>query len=610
MAKRKKNALFNQRFTPRMQKKLAMLFMGIGLAFIALVARIMVIHAKDGEEYTRIVLNQQQYNSRTVEFKRGDIRDCNGTVLATSKKVFDVILDTQTLLQDKKNIEPTLTLLKDMFEIDADEVKEFISSNPSSQYKILKKGVSYKQAQAFEEATSEQKEEPHPAGIWLQERYKRVYPNKTLACDVVGFVSDESSGSCGLEATYDDVLNGKDGRTFGYAGSETSDMTVVKDPVDGSHLITTIDANIQTAVEDKIRAFNEKYARNGHPGSANTGVIVMDPNSGGILAEASYPVFDPNKPSDLSGAYSRDRIESMSDKQKNKAMNKLWNNFCVSGTYEPGSTFKPFTVAAALETGAIDGDETYNCLGSLELDGHEIHCHNTAGHGTVSVEDAVAYSCNVALMHIAEETGAREFCKYQHVFGFGEYTGIDVPGEGSTAGLLYKASEMKASDLATNSFGQNFNVTMTQMAAGFCSLVNGGRYYAPHFMKEIRDAGGNLQESADETIIKKTVSSQTAQLIRQYTAAVVERGTGRNAHVKDYAIGGKTGTAEKLPRGNGKYILSFVGYAPVEQPRVLVYVVIDEPNVDKQDDSSLVTSLSHDILAEVLPYMEIEKTTD
>ena len=169
---------------------------------------------------------------------------------------------------------------------------------------------------------------------------------------------------------------------------------------------------------------------------------------------------------------------------------------------------------------------------------------------------------------------------------------------------------MKASDLATNSFGQNFNVTMTQMAAGFCSLVNGGRYYAPHFMKEIRDAGGNLQESADETIIKKTVSSQTAQLIKQYTAAVVEHGTGRNAHVKDYAIGGKTGTAEKLPRGNGKYILSFVGYAPVEQPRVLVYVVIDEPNVDKQDDSSLVTSLSHDILAEVLPYMEIEKTTD
>lgn len=610
MAKKHKNALSNQRFTPRMQKKLAMLFMGIGLAFIALVARIMIIRARDGDEYTRIVLNQQQYNSRTVAFKRGDIRDRNGTVLATSQKVFDVILDTQTLLQDKKNIEPTLDLLKDMFKIDTDEVKEFISTNPSSQYKILKKGISYKKAEAFEQIAEEESEGPHPAGLWLQERYKRTYPNKALACDVVGFVSDESSGSCGLEATYDDALNGKDGRTFGYAGSDTTDMTVVKDPIDGAHLITTIDANIQSMVEDKIKAFNEKYARNGQPGSANTGVIVMDPNNGGILAEASYPVFDPNKPSDLSGAYTEAQIDDMDEKQKNKAMNKLWNNYCVSGTFEPGSTFKPFTVAAALETGAIKGDETYNCLGFLEVDDHKIHCHNTAGHGQVNVEDAVAYSCNVALMHIAEEIGAKEFSKYQHVFGFGEYTGIDVPGEGSTAGLLYKASDMKASDLATNSFGQNFNVTMTQMAAGFCSLVNGGRYYAPHFMKEIRDAGGNLKESADETIAKKTVSSHTAQLIKEYTAAVVERGTGRSAQVQGYAIGGKTGTAEKLPRGNGKYILSFVGYAPVEQPRVLVYVVIDEPNVDKQDDSSLVTSLSHDILAEVLPYMEIDKTTD
>ncbi len=610
MATKQKNALFDKRFTPKMQKKLAMLFLGIGLAFIALVVRMVMIQDRSGEEYTRIVLNQQQYNSRTVPFKRGDIRDRNGTVLATSQKVYDVILDAKTLLRDKKNIEPTLRFLKELFEIDTDEVKTFISTSPSSQYKILIKGIDYKKAQEFEKSYNSVAEGPHPDGLWLQERFQRSYPLGTLACDVLGFMGNEDQGSCGLEAAYNNVLNGKDGRTFGYAGSETSDMTVSKDPVDGSHLVTTIDVNIQAIVEKKIKQFNDEHAGEGRKGSANTGVIVMDPNNGEILAEASYPVFDPNKPGDLNKAYTKRQIEGMDDEEKNKAMNSLWNNYCVSGTYEPGSTFKPFTVAAALETAAIKGDETYYCPGALKVDDHLIHCHNTGGHGRVSVEDAVAESCNVALMKIAEELGAEAFTKYQHIFGFGEYTGIDVPGEGSTASLLYKAGDMKASDLATNSFGQGFNVTMTQMAAGFCSLINGGRYYAPHFLKEIRSHSDNLQESADESVIKKTVSAQTSKLIRQYTTAVVERGTGRRTQIKGYSIGGKTGTAEKLPRGNGKYVLSFVGYAPTEQPRVLIYVVIDEPHVDKQDDSSLVTQLSHDILAEVLPYMEIETSEE
>ena len=333
----------------------------------------------------------------------------------------------------------------------------------------------------------------------------------------------------------------------------------------------------------------------------------MDPNNGEILAEASYPVFDPNKPQDLSSVYSKAQLDAMSASKKNREMNRIWNNFCVSGTYEPGSTFKPFTVASGLETGKLKGDETYECQGVLHVDDHWIHCHHTIGHGVLNIEQAIAQSCNVSLMHMAETIGAEDFSRYQHIFGFGEYTNIDLPGEGDTSGLLFPADKMGAADLATNSFGQNFNVTMTQMAAAFCSLINGGSYYKPHVMKEIRDPSDNLKETADQTVVKKTVSKQTSDRIRQYTKAVVNYGTGINTQIPGYLIGGKTGTAEKLPRGNGNYILSFIGYAPADDPQVLIYVLIDEPNVKNQEESGLVTGLAHDIMEEAFPYLGIDK---
>ncbi len=591
-----------------MQRKLALLFMGIGLAFIALVARIMVINSRDGDDYARIVLNQQQYNSKTIEFKRGDIVDRGGTVLATSQKVYDVILDAKSLLDEPEDVDPTLALLSQMFEVDTDEVKTFLSTSPSSQYKIVKKGISYKQAEAFKKTYKKGNDDGQYDGLWLEERYQRTYPNKSLACDVIGFLDGDAQGSCGIEASYNEILNGVNGRTYGYGGSEASDMTVSKEPIDGSKIVTTLDVHLQAIAEKHIKAFNEAHKEDDKPGSANTAVIVMNPNNGEILAEASYPVFDLNKPANLEEIYTKEQLGKMDDAAKNAAMNKLWNNYCVSSTYEPGSTVKPFTVATGLETGAITGDEKYLCEGALQVDDHLIHCHNTEGHGEVSVAEAVAFSCNVALMEIADQIGKKDFSKYQHIFGFGERSGIDLPGEGDTGKLLYKAGDMKASDLATNAFGQNFNVTMTQLAAGFCSLINGGRYYTPHVIKEIRDANDNLKESADETVSKKTISAKTSSKIREYTELVMTEGTGQNAQVPGYSIGGKTGTAEKLPRGNGKYVLSYVGYAPVEHPQVLIYVVIDEPNTENQDDSSLVTTLARNIMAEMLPYLGVEQS--
>ena len=612
MARRKRAARPNKRFTPKMQRKLAMLFMGIGLAFITLIVRLIVINQRDGASYSRIVLNQQQYNSRTVDFKRGDILDRNGTVLATSQLVYDVILDPKSLLEHQEKVDPTIAFLKEMAEVEPETVKAVLSTSPNSQYKVIKKGLTYDQAKEFEKAYNDEKGHPNLEGLRLEERYQRTYPYDTLACDVIGFASGDNRGSCGLEASYNKTLNGINGRTFGYAGNEISDYMVSKDPVDGSSIVTTLDVNLQGIVEKHIKSFNSLLETEGEDGkkagSLNTAVIIMNPNNGEILAEASYPTFNLNKPDDLSAFYTEEQLKEMDDEQKNQFMNQLWNNFCVSGTYEPGSTFKPFTVAAGLESGAVKGDETYECLGALQVDEHLIHCHNRGGHGTLNVEEAVAQSCNVSLMHMAEAIGPEYFSKYQHIFGFGEYTNIDLPGEGDTSGLLYAAKDMKASDLATNSFGQNFNVTMTQMTAGFASLINGGNYYRPHVVKEIRDSNDNLRESTEQMVEKKTVSKATSDKIREYTEAVVEYGTGTNAQIEGYSIGGKTGTAEKLPRGNGNYIISFIGYAPIDNPQVLIYVLIDEPNVGSQENSALVTGLAHDIMEEAFPYLNIEKS--
>lgn len=612
MARRKRAARPNKRFTPKMQRKLAMLFMGIGLAFITLIVRLIVINQRDGASYSRIVLNQQQYNSRTVDFKRGDILDRNGTVLATSQLVYDVILDPKSLLEHQEKVDPTIAFLKEMAEVEPETVKAVLSTSPNSQYKVIKKGLTYDQAKEFEKAYNDEKGHPNLEGLRLEERYQRTYPYDTLACDVIGFASGDNRGSCGLEASYNKTLNGINGRTFGYAGNEISDYMVSKDPVDGSSIVTTLDVNLQSIVEKHIKSFNSLLETEGEDGkkagSLNTAVIIMNPNNGEILAEASYPTFNLNKPDDLSAFYTEEQLKEMDDEQKNQFMNQLWNNFCVSGTYEPGSTVKPFTVAAGLESGAVKGDETYECLGALQVDEHLIHCHNRGGHGTLNVEEAVAQSCNVSLMHMAEAIGPEYFSKYQHIFGFGEYTNIDLPGEGDTSGLLYAAKDMKASDLATNSFGQNFNVTMTQMTAGFASLINGGNYYRPHVVKEIRDSNDNLRESTEQMVEKKTVSKATSDKIREYTEAVVEYGTGTNAQIEGYSIGGKTGTAEKLPRGNGNYIISFIGYAPIDNPQVLIYVLIDEPNVGSQENSALVTGLAHDIMEEAFPYLNIEKS--
>lgn len=611
MSKRKKRNSFHflkRKFSKIMQKKLVLLFSLVVLAFAILIGRIIQINAMNGEKYTKVVLDQQQYDSRVIPFRRGDIVDRNGTKLATSERVYNVILDVKAMLEKDEYQEPTIKVLKDCFGIAEKDVEELIESSPESRYNILLKGVDYNTAKEFEAIDEDEEQHPNVKGIWLEEDYVRKYPYNSLASDVIGFSNADDVGTIGLEASYNAILNGVDGREYGYLEEGALLERTIKEAENGNTIVSTIDAELQKIVEKHILEFNEAYKDNAEKGngSLNTAVIIADPQSGEILAQASYPNFDLNKPRDISAYYTEKELKKMKEEEKVEILNNLWRDFCVSDSYEPGSTAKPFTVAAGLETGKIRGNEVYTCGGSLVVaeDTEPINCHYTAGHGTQTIAQSIANSCNVAMMEMIKVIGAEDFYRYQSIFGFGAQTGIDLPGEAE--GILQDPELVGPVDLATNSFGQNFNVTMEQMVAGMSALINGGNYYEPHVVKQIQDENGNVIETKESVLKKRVISEQTSTMLKQYMKTVMEgTGTGASAAVEGYDIGGKTGTAEKYPRNSGKHLLSFIGYAPQDDPEVLIYVVIDEPNTESQEDSSLVLNLARSIMEEAFPYMNI-----
>lgn len=597
-----------------MKIKLVGVFTAIVLAFVFLTGRAAALNLTKGDEYQKQVMSQMRSGSQTIPFKRGDILDTNGTALATSERSYNVILDVAGLLETKttyqnKRINATVEALVSAFGLDEPKLREILQDQADSRYVILKSNVDYETGRDFQ---SQMDQNADIVCVTLEDSYVRTYPYGTLASDVIGFTSSGNVGTIGLEAYYNSELNGTDGKRTGYLSSGSSSESVIQSPTDGNSIVTTIDANLQAIVEKHILALNERLRDNDHEGEGtkNTAVIVMDPNTGAILAEASYPNFDLNNPRDLSEYYTTEEQEAMTDEERLDTLNALWRNFCVSDTFEPGSTMKPFTMAAGFETGKLTGNETYVCTGSYSYEGvaNPVSCIATNGHGTETLKQVLENSCNVGMMQIAEVLGADDFCRYQHLFGFGEYTGIDLPGEGDTSNLLYSADNMQPIDLGTNSFGQNFNVTMTQLAAGFCSLINGGNYYEPYLVKEIRNANGDVVETKTPVLARKTVSQETCDILKDYMYGVVQEGSGTSAQVEGYAIGGKTGTAEKLPRSEGKNLNSFIGYAPQENPEVMIYVIVDEPNLAQQAASYLATGLAADIMEEAFPYLNITKT--
>lgn len=592
-----------------MQKKLLIVFSLISVALIGLIGRLMYIEYTSGAKYEKIVLSQQEYDSSTIPYRRGDIVDTKGTILATSTDVYNVILDCKVLNNDEKKIEPTITALVQCFpDLNADELRQLIQNEPNKQYNVLEKRLPYDQIQGFVTLQEDKKNNPDIDGVWFEKEYIRKYPYGSIGSSVIGFTTSGNVGMAGIENSYNSTLNGINGREYGYLNSDNNFEKTIKAAEDGNVVVSTIDLNIQSIVEEKVAQFqldNANVAREG-AGSKHTAVVVMNPQNGEVLAMAQYPNYDSSNPRDLSAYYTQEQIDAMSDDEKLDALNGLWQNYCLTETYEPGSTAKPFTVAAGLETGTLSGDETYLCDGSELVSGSTIHCVNRNGHGLEGIREALMNSCNDALMQMSYAIGVDNFVEYQKIFGFGQKTNIDLPGEARTDSLIYTRDSMTAVDLATNSFGQNFNTTMIQMSGAFCSLINGGYYYQPHVVKKITDEDGNTIQVMDNTLIKQTVSEATSEKIKGYLYSTVsEGGTGKYAKVNGYSMGGKTGTAQKIPRGQGNYLVSFIGYAPQEKPQLMVYVIVDEPNAEDEAHSSYAQGIAQEIFAETLPYLNI-----
>ena len=592
-----------KKFTKKMKVKQMIVFFVLILVLAFLGVKLSFINYSNEDEYTKLVLEQQQESSTTIPFKRGDVLDRNGNILATSIKVYNMILDPKVMLSSEDYLEPTVALLLEYFDdIDETDLRSTISEKSNSRYVIYIKQLEYDQIKDFQAAMEK---DSNVKGVWFEDEYKRCYPYDELASSVIGFTEKGNVGRWGIEEYYNESLNGLNGRSFSYYDRDNQKVTETRQATDGSTVVSTIDMNIQSICQKYVEQWVKEYK------PKNVSVIVADPNNGEILAMvSSNNIYNLNNPRDLTRYYKESNIEKMSDKKKLNLLNKMWRNYCISDTFQAGSTIKPFTVAGAVEENKIDLEDTYMCDGGENVANYYVRCHLHSGHGEVTAEQSIMYSCNDALMQIAEKEGVKTFTDYQTIFNFGMKTGIDLPGETSCAGLLYNADNMTEIDLKTNSFGQNFNVTMVQMVAGFSSLINGGYYYEPHVVKQVINSSGAIEENVEKTLVKQTITKDVSDFLKQSLMNVTIGGTGRTARVSGYVVGGKTGTAQKENKEEDEYILSFLGFAPYDNPQVVCYAVVDAPKVDDPGSSSYASKLFSTVMTEVLPYMNIYPTEE
>ena len=569
--------------------------------------------------------------------------------------MYNLILEPKNILRTDKGKDATKAALIKYFGMEDAKFDECMQ-NTDSFYKVAMKGLEYADVKAFQEYC-DTRDGADVVGVRFEEEYKRKYPNGSLACHLLGYTVSGNVGQGGIEGYYNSYLNGVNGKTYGYLTNDNTVESVTVPAQNGYTVVSTIDLNIQKIIEDNIKEYMQTT------GAKKIGVIAMDPDTAEILGMSTSYGYDPNEPMNTDAlrnmevtvtksteepsteedsseeGSSEDTTEATTEEQKDpekikydfssmtddefqkaidgltsdqtyEALDAVWRNYCISDILEPGSTFKPFTIAGALEDGIVKDGDTFFCKGyEIVADGTSpIYCHNRSGDGTLTLKQALEQSCNVALMQIAKSEGRETFSKYQDIFNFGNQTGIDLSGEGS--GLVYDEEGLNPVELATSSFGQGINVTMIQMAAAFCSLINGGNYYTPHTVRQILDENGSIIENNEPELVRKTISKTTSDLMKQYMAGVVTEGTGSRAAVDGYTIGGKTGTAEKIPRNQGNYVLSFIGFSPVENPQIMLYVAVDEPNVESQSTSGAGALLFHAIMEDLLPYMNVYQSSD
>lgn len=587
-------------------------FLFVLVCFVCLIIRLVQINIADGDTYEKNVLTLLNYDGQTIPYKRGDITDRNGTVLATSEKIYNLVLDPYVITQstDEKASEYVAEVLEEYFSIDQATVKKTLEEQPNSRYVVLRRKMTYDEKKPYDDFLSSEDENDQKiisavsSGIWFEESYQRMYPFSTLACDLIGFTSGDDIGLWGIESYYDKMLSGTDGRKYGYLNDDVDLQKVTEEPHNGKTIVSTVDINIQRIAEKYISEFMQET------GAKNVAALVMNPNNGEVLGMANAPVFDLNKPRDLTIAgYTEDQIANMNDQDMSDALYQVWRNFCVNDTYEPGSTVKTMTVSYALDQALVDPDENFVCDGGQTYtDGTFVSCNSV--HENLTLTGSIVHSCNDVMMQLSDRIGAASFIQMQKLFGFGQLTGIDLPGEASCAATIYTADTMGPVELWTSSFGQGYNTTMVQVASAFSSIVNGGYYYKPHVVSEIASDSGNTIQVIDKTLMRTTVSNTTSEWMKNALYQTVESGSGQPAQVAGYRIGGKTGTAEKVPRGTKARLVSFIGAAPIDDPQLVVYVVVDEANAEDQGQSSFASTIAGKIFSEALPYLQIFPTEE
>lgn len=591
----------------RANGRFAFILFAFFAAFALMFGRVLYMKVVHGAEYEAAAKNQQinRYDI-TIPPNRGSILDRNNQVLAISTTVYNVALDSLQLAevaqQYPEEQEKTLTTLCEYFpELDYNTLKQYVTVNPetgelymNNHWKYLVKGI--------ERSVKEELEAMNLKGVYFEKSSQRSYPLNSSACHLVGFTRGDAQW--GLEGYYNSYMEGTPGRSFILYNGADSVVHQDYDAKDGDTIITTIDYNIQKIAEEVVAETAAEWP------AKNVAAMVMDPYTGEIYAMAESHSFDLNNPNEIpeweTDTKYTENWDQLSSEEQLEYLNTMWKNFCVSDTYEPGSIFKPMLVAAALEEGVITPNSSFQCNGYTDIGGYRIKCHLVSGHGNINVEQIMVQSCNMGVIQIANLLGADKFYEYQREFGFGDYTGIDLPGE--AAGQLHSKESIGPTELATMSFGQTFNCTSIQVIAAFSSLINGGNLVKPHVVSQIVDADGNVVLENDTEVVRRVISEKTSAYMRTALKATVENGLAKKLEIEGYSIGCKTGTAQQGSREtNDLWTLSNMSYFPAENPKYIVFTVINQPS-DYVEGVQTPTPMTKKLIEGIIKYDNLEPT--
>ena len=562
------------------RKKVMIVFVAVFFIMMFLIGRLVYLMIFCSEYYGNKAENLHE-RERDIKAARGKLLDANGTVLATNKSVCTISVIHNQIEEPEKVIEMLVRELG-IPEETARKRVEKVSSIERVKTNVAKETGDAVRAYGL-------------SGVKVDEDYKRYYPYGTLASKVLGFTGADNQGILGLEVKYDEYLQGTNGKILTLTDARGIEIENAGEsrlePVNGYDLCLSLDRNIQMYCEQAAKKVCTKKSAD------SVSVIVMNPHNGELMAMVNYPEFDLNDPFTLAG----DTRETVSSEEKQDLLNKMWRNQCISDTYEPGSTFKIITAAAALEEGVVKLDDTFYCPGYKIVEDRRIRCARTTGHGAETFETGIMNSCNPVFMELGELLGAENFVGYFKQFGLLSKTNIDLPGEAGT--IMHKTENIGPVELATISFGQSFQITPIQLVTTVSSIINGGTRVTPHFGVSVQDADGNTVKTFSYETHENICTAETSETMRYLLEKVVSEGTGKNAKIEGFSIGGKTATSQTLPRSDHKYISSFLGFAPADNPQVLVLVVINNPQ-GIYYGGTIAAPVAKEIFENILPYLD------